>query len=136
MALPGGTGQEGGNAKDKGGEGGDEGDEDEDLEFAIDGPCVLWKYRSQRRRWRGRVRHAVTLPCVAISTQELHERASAAGIAGVPASLIARNARPWAVAQGDGGEDEGGLPEEDGGAASSDEEEDGGDDMFDVEEDD
>ena len=110
---------------------GDEGDgqgEEEDAEFAIEGEQVLWRYRSQRRRWRARVRHAVTLPCIAISAQELHERASAAGLASVPASLIARGARPWTVSEDDDEEEEGGQGGADG--AESSEPDDDGDDIF------
>jgi len=109
--------------------------EEDDAEFAIEGAQVLWRYRSQRRRWRARVRHAVTLPCVAISAQELHERASAAGMAGVPASLIARGARPWTVPEDDADDDDeggqGGVEEE-----ASSEADDDQDDIFEEEDDD
>ncbi len=108
-----------------------QGEEEEDVEFAIEGSQVLWRYRSQRRRWRARVRCATTLPCVAISAQELHERASAAGLAGVPASLIARDARPWTVQEDDDDEDEEGGQ---GGANdASSEGDDDGDDIFEEE---
>lgn len=86
--------------------------EDEE-EFAIDGAAVLWRYRSGRRRWRVRVAGAATLPAVALAVQELHERAAAGGLATVPRSLIAREARPWVQQEEDEVEEEEGLEYDD-----------------------
>lgn len=60
-----------------------------------DGDYVLWKYRSQRRRWRQGVRKSHTIAALATNVLELHERASAAKLADNPVTLVARSERPW-----------------------------------------
>lgn len=60
----------------------DDDDEDEDDDDEIDYEGVehnVWKTRAMRRTWRRAVRRCETVPALAISHLELHQRASAAG---------------------------------------------------------
>eukprot|EP01138_Halocafeteria_seosinensis_P015422 gb/GECG01015739.1/.p1 GENE.gb/GECG01015739.1/~~gb/GECG01015739.1/.p1 ORF type:complete len:1302 (+),score=289.47 gb/GECG01015739.1/:1-3906(+) len=63
------------------------------------GDFVLWRYRSQRRRWRQGVRKAQTVAALATSVLELHERASSAKIAENAVTVAVRTGRPWMQSQ-------------------------------------